>query len=614
MSQPALPAVTLDENGAALINATVTGGGGGGLGDYENVVVVAKSGADYSTVATGEAALAAQDLLAVMPGIYNENVTFDIQYTTILGFGGGKDSGRFVLGGSDDVGPIADVNDDIKFIGVRFSRTLSGGAGAYIGVDASVASKTIQFERCAFLFDGAATGRDVTGVKLNGGGSDPSKLSNCLIDMANEGSGEAVDLAGGDIVIEGCDIDGDVVCSAATDTRIRSTRIEGDLTGVAGSDLYLQDVEVTGSISGWDNVYVEGAYDDPGANARTLATDVNGLLTLHDLKVTDSAANKPEVVVENTNDDANPPALLFIKDSASPADDDWLGAVDWYGDDSGGNQTRFGYIAGRSADVTDGDEAGELIFRVLMDGTARDLLRLSGYNGSVNEGEIIFNDDQQDVDVRVEASGESHALFIRGSDGNVGIKESSPGYDLEIAGQTFGTSDTYPVIGFRRTTTVTGGAFGTLNGIASAMGLYTETDGNMTDGFGGGIVFLAKDDTSPDSTLSRIYARRDGGDTAGALEFMVNGDDTALILRASGRVGIGTVSPGGQTSIDQSSSTGAIPVLELDQADLSEEFINFISSVGDGYPVDNVNAVGSAYARLRVAVNGTFKYLQLYNA
>lgn len=89
----------------------------------------------------------------------------------------------------------------------------------------------------------------------------------------------------------------------------------------------------------------------------------------------------------------------------------------------------------------------------------------------------------------------------------------------------------------------------------------------------------------------------------------------AMRIDHSGNVGIGTDAPAGKTTIDQSSTTAAIPVLELDQADVSEEMINFIvAATGAGDPVDTVTAVGAAYARLRVAVNGTFKYIQLYSA
>jgi len=47
---------------------------------------------------------------------------------------------------------------------------------------------------------------------------------------------------------------------------------------------------------------------------------------------------------------------------------------------------------------------------------------------------IIFNEAGGDVDFRVEASGEANALFVRGSDGNVGIGTTSPSADLHVNG------------------------------------------------------------------------------------------------------------------------------------------------------------------------------------
>ena len=83
-------------------------------------------------------------------------------------------------------------------------------------------------------------------------------------------------------------------------------------------------------------------------------------------------------------------------------------------------------------------------------------------------------------------------------------------------------------------------------------------------------------------------------------------------------VNIGTTNVDNTTSmlkVTQTSTTATQPVLELDQSDASEEMINFIvDATTSGYPVDTATAVGTAYARLRVAVNGTFKYIQLYNA
>jgi len=78
--------------------------------------------------------------------------------------------------------------------------------------------------------------------------------------------------------------------------------------------------------------------------------------------------------------------------------------------------------------------------------------------------------------------------------------------------------------------------------------------------------------------------------------------------------GLGSVTVGanGTTSIAQSSATAAVPTLLLTQPDLSEEFIEFSGTVAAGNPIDTA-ALGSYYGKVRVSVNGTFKWLALYN-
>jgi len=113
-------------------------------------------------------------------------------------------------------------------------------------------------------------------------------------------------------------------------------------------------------------------------------------------------------------------------------------------------------------------------------------------------------------------------------------------------------STQYPVLDLRRKTTATGGAFDTLSGIASAMTLRTKTSGNMTNGFGGGIVFLGADAASGDQTWARIYARRDSGDSIGALQFWggSNAGTPLMTLRGNGNVGIGTTNPSKKLDIN----------------------------------------------------------------
>jgi hypothetical protein len=136
---------------------------------------------------------------------------------------------------------------------------------------------------------------------------------------------------------------------------------------------------------------------------------------------TSSTSQKPAMGLKNTNADASGAIFKGIKDSASPADDDELLSIEGHGDDGGGTETTFAKIQLISSDVTDTDEAGEITVSVLMDGTSRSLLNLNGYNGSVNQGEVVINEDGQDVDFRVEAATTPTALQVLGSDGSITI-------------------------------------------------------------------------------------------------------------------------------------------------------------------------------------------------
>lgn len=85
-----------------------------------------------------------------------------------------------------------------------------------------------------------------------------------------------------------------------------------------------------------------------------------------------------------------------------------------------------------------------------------------------------------------------------------------------------------------------------------------------------------------------------------------------LTVQHDGNVGIATTSPGGKLEVNQSSSTAAIATVVLKQADVSEEFIEFNGTVAAGNPIDTA-ALGAYYAKVRVSVNGTFKFLALYS-
>lgn len=147
-------------------------------------------------------------------------------------------------------------------------------------------------------------------------------------------------------------------------------------------------------------------------------------------------------------------------------------------------------------------------------------------------------------------------LYPESITAKIGLGTETPGGKLEVIDSGF------PVGSFIRTTTATGGSFDGTAGMASGYSLRTLTSGNMADGFGGGIVLSAQDNTSSSSyvvgIMGRIYARRDGGDTYGLLQFFTKGSNATLptmTLRNNGRVGIGTTSPA--TLLHLSAGTGS---------------------------------------------------------
>jgi hypothetical protein len=159
----------------------------------------------------------------------------------------------------------------------------------------------------------------------------------------------------------------------------------------------------------------------------------------------------------------------------------------------------------------------------------------------------------------------------------------------------------------------------TAGGSVTASGLISGSGGlNIS---GGTIEF----DPGNGSTLSRALNFNIGGanygkilipsGSGGAMAFYagtINAAAERMRITTDGDMGIGATAPGGRLHVAQSSTTRGIPSMVVQQADLSEEIIQFDTTVGAGNPVDTA-ALGTYYGKLRVSVNGIFKYIPLYN-
>ena len=88
----------------------------------------------------------------------------------------------------------------------------------------------------------------------------------------------------------------------------------------------------------------------------------------------------------NTNADATGAELSLRKDSASPADNDSLGILNFIGDNDAGQKTTYTYIRSKSTDVTDGTEDGILEFHTRGNGTLTERLRVTATGMQVTGG------------------------------------------------------------------------------------------------------------------------------------------------------------------------------------------------------------------------------------
>tara|TARA_Y100000310_G_C20557470_1_gene751314 strand:+ start:275 stop:676 length:402 start_codon:yes stop_codon:yes gene_type:complete len=94
------------------------------------------------------------------------------------------------------------------------------------------------------------------------------------------------------------------------------------------------------------------------------------------------------------------------------------------------------------------------------------------------------------------------------------------------------------------------------------------------------------------------------------------GTDSALSL-STNRVGIGTTSPTAKLHIDQASTSGAVPVLKLDQADIDDTFIDFIgtSAADSTRSISSSTATASSkFGAIAIEINGVKKWIRVYDS
>ena len=132
-----------------------------------------------------------------------------------------------------------------------------------------------------------------------------------------------------------------------------------------------------------------------------------------------SSDTLPVIKLQSNDADADSgPVMHFLRNSASPADNDELGKISFKGKNSADEEIAYAFIDARSSDVTDGTEDGQFRIITVTSGTFKSRFTAS-------ETETVINEASLDLDFRVESDDNTHALFVDAGNNHVNIGTST---------------------------------------------------------------------------------------------------------------------------------------------------------------------------------------------
>jgi len=138
-----------------------------------------------------------------------------------------------------------------------------------------------------------------------------------------------------------------------------------------------------------------------------------------DLTTTDNSDN---LTLTSTDADSNSgPHLVLDRNSASPADSDYLGQIVFRAKNDAGENVDYATMRGFISDATDGEEGVDLDIITQVGGTTRNRLQFA-------EAETIFNQNGVDVDFRVETDSTANGFVVDAGNNGIGIGVTQKAY------------------------------------------------------------------------------------------------------------------------------------------------------------------------------------------
>ena len=143
-----------------------------------------------------------------------------------------------------------------------------------------------------------------------------------------------------------------------------------------------------------------------------------------------TADNTAQLTLESTDADASVGPLFKMKrSSGSAADNDAIGEVTFNFNNDAEQETIGTRMRNFIIDASDGTEDAAFDIFSMKGGSLQSII-------NYDSNTLVFNDSSQDIDFRVESDNTGSALFVQGSDGNVGLSTTSPAYQLDLQGGT----------------------------------------------------------------------------------------------------------------------------------------------------------------------------------
>ncbi len=241
-----------------------------------------------------------------------------------------------------------------------------------------------------------------------------------------------------------------------------------------------------------------------------------------------SAGNLHTLQLQSNDADENEgPVLQMFRNSGSPVDDDILGKIKFAGLDGAGNATTYGRIETLIMEEANGSEDATMEFRIMSGGTERNVLEL-------DRGEVIINEDGQNIDFRVESDDRTHMFHIDSANNNARFDSTNTDVSQEVYGLT-------PLVQIRgnhpnnaslliseHVADANGASLFFYKSRNTAPGSFTSVAANDALGV---IHFIADDGSDAGSKAALIACEIDGtpgtNDTPGRLTFYTTADGAA---------------------------------------------------------------------------------------